>query len=99
MVETNNIKSLIFKWDPYIICFQETMMNLVVSKDIGYLWPHKEIKAMYQVTNELSGGILCCWDSSMFELCNFECMQKNLGNIESRILLQYFHSVWASFEY
>lgn len=55
MVETNNIKSLIFKWDPYIICFHETMMNLVVSKDIGYLWPHKEIKAMYQVTNELSG--------------------------------------------
>lgn len=73
-----NFKSLISKWDPVIICLQETMMSSVEGKDLEPFWPHKEVKTVHQAASGLSRGILCCWDVNMFELGNFESMKSSL---------------------
>lgn len=74
-----NLKSLILNWDPCIVCLQETMMCSVESTDLGSFWSHKEVRAIHQVANGLSGEILCCWDSNLFELSNLESMQFCVG--------------------
>lgn len=74
-----NLKSLVSKWDPAIVCIQKTMMSVIGSKDLEIFWPHKEVKAVYQSANGHSGGILCCWDPSLFEIKQFHSINACLG--------------------
>lgn len=40
----SNLKSLILKWNPTIVCIQETMMSAIEDKDLENLWPQKKSK-------------------------------------------------------
>lgn len=81
-----NLRELIGKFEPNIICIQETMMTTLQDRDVNSFWNQDGVKSIFQPANGHSGGILCCWNSDLFELSKFESMENCLG-ITLKILL------------
>lgn len=75
----SNLKYLILKWNPTIVCIQETLMSAIEDKDLENLWPQKKVKAIYQSAMGHSGGILCCWDPLLVEISQFLSIKACLG--------------------
>lgn len=73
-----NLRELIRKYEPNILCIQETMMSVFQEKDIELIWNQEGIKAIFQPTSGHSGGLISCWNSDLFELVNFESMHNCL---------------------
>lgn len=53
-----NLRSLVFKHDPSVVCIQESMTSQLVEKDLEFIWSHREAKAVFQPAVGHSGGIL-----------------------------------------
>lgn len=52
---------LIRRHKPSIIYMQETMVNPITEKDLEYYWEGKEVRAVFQAANGLSGELICIW--------------------------------------
>lgn len=55
------------------------MMSDFQDEDIELIRNQGDIKAIFQSASGHSGGLLSCWNSELYELCNFEIMQHCLG--------------------
>lgn len=63
----------------HILCVQESMLSTLQEKDSEFIWSQDEVKAISQSANGHSGGLISCWNSETYELCNFESMHHCLS--------------------
>lgn len=74
-----NLRSLVSKHDPSVLCIQESMSSQIIDKDLEFIWSHKEAKAVFQPTVGHSGGIFTSWDANLFDLFNLKSLNICLG--------------------
>lgn len=74
-----NLRDLIRKLGPNIICVQETLMSVFLDKVLEQICNEGNVKAIYQAASGHSGGLLICWDSELYDLCSYESMHHCLG--------------------
>lgn len=70
-----NLRNLISKHQPNILCIQETMISFINDKDLETIWKIREVQAIFQEASGHSGGLIIGWNSGLFEMTNWESMQ------------------------
>lgn len=74
-----NLKNLICKFNPTIVCIQESLVAKLVDKELEFSWSQREAKAVFQAAAGHSGGIFTTWDADTYELINLESLENCLG--------------------
>lgn len=74
-----NLKDLIRKHDPGIICVHESMLTELHEKDMKLLWNQGEFKVIFQPAKGHSGGLVTCWNPELYELFNYISVLNCLG--------------------
>lgn len=74
-----NLRDLIRKHDPNIVCVQESMLSDFQEEDMKLLCNHGEFKVIFQPASGHSGGLISCWNPELYELCNYISMHNCLG--------------------
>lgn len=66
--------TLISKYDPPVVCIQESMSSRLIDKDLEFICSHREAKAVFQPAVGHLGGIFTSWDADLFDLFNLESL-------------------------
>ncbi|KAK1370282.1 hypothetical protein POM88_036374 [Heracleum sosnowskyi] len=79
MENKKNLRSLITKWKPKVICIQETIISGIDEKLINFCWPNEHLSWMFQPPSGHSGGLLTVWKKEEFDLINAELRENWVG--------------------
>lgn len=74
-----NLRDLINRHQPNVVCIQESLLTSIREEDLKFMWPSGSVAALFQPANGHSGGLVCAWNSEIFELSNFESLSHCLG--------------------
>ncbi|KAK1400744.1 hypothetical protein POM88_000349 [Heracleum sosnowskyi] len=74
-----NLRSLISKWKPGVICIQETITSGIDDNLISFCWPNEQLSWVFQSPMGHSGGILTIWKKGDFDLINAELRANWVG--------------------
>lgn len=63
----NEVRRLITDKHPYVLCIQETKMNVMAAGVVSYLWGSATYGFSFQPSVGASGGLLTVWDTNFVE--------------------------------